>query len=165
MDGQGQKMAIKLNINSLKAAGGISSLLGSKSNASGKQPVVKATTEKKVINGYNCTKYLVTDEDNTSELWVTKDITLNLSSLFGTDAPELADGAVIKGNNKNTKTGETFSFDVKPTAQKVDDATFKIPAGYQQMDMTQVIDQMMKTQKPEDVQKMLQGMGGGAKKK
>ncbi|MDX2002287.1 MAG: DUF4412 domain-containing protein [Chitinophagales bacterium] len=157
MDGEGQKMAIKLNINSLKKVGGLSAFMGN-TNTPGKQPTVKATTETKTINGYKCTKYLVTDDDITGEYWITKDITLNITSLFGMDNAEFANGMVIKGSGKNNKTGETFAFDVKPTAQTIADTTFKVPAGYQQMDMTQVFEQMAQSQDPNAMKKMFEGM-------
>ena len=54
MDGQGQKMAIQLNLNSLNGIGGLSTFMGKSYGFSEKGTTIKATTETKTINGFKC---------------------------------------------------------------------------------------------------------------
>lgn len=157
MDGQGQKMAIKLNLDAINKLGGIATFLGNSYGFSEKSTTIKSTGKTKEINGIKCMEYIAKDASYSTTFWATKAIDLDFASVLGIDSkfPELKDMMVIQANGKNLKTGETFTIDVAPTAQKVDDQALRLPAGYQQMDMTQVVDQMMKQQKPEDIKKML----------
>ena len=157
MDGQGQKMAIKLNLASINKIGGLSTLMGKSYGFSEKSTTIKATTETKEINGVKCVKYTAKDASYSTTFWVTKDVDFDFVGILGIadKFPELKEMMLIKASGKNLKTGETFSIDVKPTAKKVDEGIFKVPAGYQVMDMSSVIEQMMKTQKPEEIKKML----------
>ncbi len=94
-----------------------------------KKETVEKTTETKVIMGFNCTKYLVTDEsNNVVTLWVTEEISINTEgqSLFRSD---------IKGTPlafSTVQNGLKMNFDVSKIEKTVNNEKFsmKIPEGY-----------------------------------
>ncbi len=49
----------------------------------GATPVVTETNEKKVIDGYNCHKFIIKSDKNTSDVWVTSDVDFSFAEIFG----------------------------------------------------------------------------------
>lgn len=159
----------KINLNTLNQLGGLLSLMKSITgqdvmnvNAKTKLSVTTATT---TIGGYKCTKYSATDEGHTGIVWVANDFPYDLSPVWSAlnIQPALSNaginkGMILKAVSKSNKTGETNIMNITPKQQAVEDKLFEIPAKGQMIDITPMLVQMLQSQKPEDVQKMLQQM-------
>ncbi|CAN5217228.1 hypothetical protein BH09BAC1_BH09BAC1_11970 [soil metagenome] len=157
-----QKVAVRLNTSSLKPLGGIGAILNTYGlDVDGKaKGTVTATEEIKKIAGYNCKKYLVKDDEYESEFWITEELGMSLPALLGNLTPQnnLPNGMILEGKGKKIKGDGTFSFKVEPTKAPVDSKLFVIPPGFKVMDISSLIDQMIKSSSPEEVKKMLDRM-------
>lgn len=157
-----QKMAVRLNTKSLEPIGGISSIMNTYGlDVDGKaKGTVTATTEVKKIAGYNCKKYLVKDDEYDSEFWITDEIGISLPALLGNLSPQsnLPAGMILEGKGKKIQGEGSFAFKVEPTKEPVDAKLFTIPTAYKVMDITLLIEQMIKSSSPEEVKKMLDKM-------
>jgi len=157
-----QQIAVRLNTQSLEPLGGIGAIINTYGlDVDGKaQGTVTATDETKKIEGYTCTKYLVKDEEYESEFWITEELGMSLPKLLGSLTPQnqLPNGMILEGKGKKIKGDGSFSFKVVPKQEPVDAKLFVIPPGFKVMDITMLIDQMIKTSKPEEVRKMLDRM-------
>src|SRR5690606_23769290 len=123
---------------------------------------VKSTGKTKTISGYECTQYEIEDDENKGTAWITKDLGVTLASLFGgskTGAnanPALVTGMPLEAKGTNTKTGEKYSLNVVVEKSTVTDDVFKLPGDYMVMDISQMIDAMLKQQGPDAVKDMIQ---------
>lgn len=158
-----QKVAIKMNLKSLASIGGASALLPSKTlDVSNPTLKVKSTGKTKTISGYECTQYDIEDDENKGTAWITNDLGVTLASLFGNSTtgasavPALVNGMPLEAKGTNTKTGENYNLNVEVAKEAVDDAVFKLPGDYMVMDISQMIDAMLKQQGPDAVKDMIQ---------
>ncbi len=158
----GQKMAIRLNTRSLEPLGGISAIINPYGlDVDGKaKGTVTATQETKKIAGYDCTKYLVKDEEYESEFWITNQLGMSLPQLLGTVSPQnnLPAGMILEGKGKKVVGDGGFAFKVEPTKETIDAKLFSIPSEFKVMDITMLITQMIQSSSPEEVKKMLDKM-------
>lgn len=104
---------------------------------------IKMTGEKKTIHGYECEKWIVEDDGNTAEAWVTDE--LGGFMLMGNPMGENGSDWKSKLNAQNYfpmqvnifKAGKLINtvevVDIKP--QKLDNSLFSAPSGYQKFDM------------------------------
>ncbi len=159
----------KINLSTLNQLGGLLSLMksitGQDVMSVNAKTKLAATTATASLGGYKCTKYMTTDEGHTGTVWVANDFPFDLSPVWSAlnVQPALTNaginkGMILKAVSKSTKTGETNTMTVTPKAQPVDEKLFEIPAKGQMIDITPMLVQMLQSQKPEDVQKMLQQM-------
>lgn len=157
-----QKIAVRLNTRSLEPLGGIGAIINTFGlDVDGKaKGTVTETTETKKIAGYNCKKYLVKDEEYESEFWITEELGMSLPSLLGNVSPQnkLPEGMILEGKGKKKNGEGAFAFKVEPEKVTVDSKLFVIPTGFKVMDITILIDQMLKSSSPEEVKKMLDKM-------
>lgn len=127
---QGKKYAVKMNKSEAEKM------------QSGEQYYdINKTPETKKIAGYNCTKYLLKDniEGTDVELWATNDISIPASSLTSN----------IKGIKgvpvlfTNTANGLKSKLTLKSISeQSVPEINFNIPSGYELMDFKDLMGQM-----------------------
>ncbi len=157
-----QKIAVRLNTQSLKPIGGISAITNTYGlDMDGKSKgTVTATNEVKKIAGFNCKKYLVKDDEYDSEFWITNEIGISLPALLGNLTPQsnLPAGMILEGKGKKLQGEGGFSFRVEPLKETIDSKLFTIPTTYKVMDITMLIQQMIKSSSPEEVKKMLDKM-------
>lgn len=102
---------------------------------------VTQTTETKKIAGYNCTKYLLKDqtEDTDIELWATDEIQIPASALTSTIKGIKGVPIAFSTNAAGMKSKLTLkSISEEPVA----DINFNIPAGYELMDVEDLMSQM-----------------------
>ncbi len=157
-----QKIAVRFNTKSLQPLGGIGAIINTFGlDVDGKaKGTVTETDETKKIAGYNCKKYLVKDGEYESEFWITQELGMSLPALLGNVAPQnnLPQGMILEGKGKKTNGEGAFAFKVEPTKATVDSKLFAVPSTYKVMDITMLIDQMLKSGSPEEVKKMLDKM-------
>lgn len=157
-----QKIAVRFNTKSLQAFGGIGAVINSYGlDMDGKtKGTVTPTSETKKIAGYNCKKYLVKDAEYESEFWITSELGLSLPALLGNVTPDnnLPAGMILEGKGKKINGEGAFSFKIEPTKASVDAKQVMVPSSYKVMDVTMLIDQMIKSSSPEQVKKMLDQM-------
>ncbi len=99
------------------------------------------TSEVKIINDYTCRKYLVKDDNGSSEVWVTKDIDINFEqlrknakgSVFASQP--LYDGFPIEIHHTNNNGSKTVSTIKNVSTEKPSSDEFK-NNDYQIVDMT-----------------------------
>lgn len=161
-DKDDQKIAVRLNTRSLEPIGGISAIINTYGlDVDGKaKGTVTATEETKKIAGYDCTKYLVKDNEYESEFWITNALGISLPKLLGNVSPQnnLPAGMILEGKGKKTAGDGSFAFKVEPTKEEIDSKLFVIPTEYKVMDITMLITQMINSSSPEEVKKMLDKM-------
>jgi Domain of unknown function (DUF4412) len=113
-----------------------------------KQKITK-TDEKRVINGYNCTKYIVKGDDGVSDVWTTTEVKYTFEDVFksiqnfngqkGKDNEFIESQADIGGfpieiYAKNKKGSESMKMTISEIKQgEVDESLFSID-GYQVVD-------------------------------
>lgn len=84
-----QKTAMKMPLINMQKMAEAGAKAEAEKSRSENHSSFKATGEKQVINGYNCTKYVYTYTDNkkytTMDMWLTNDVNLNLGNnyMFG----------------------------------------------------------------------------------
>ena len=103
------------------------------------------TGETKTINGYKCDQWIIKDDDNTSEAWMTKELgsfVFFQSPMGGKEKPKWQEDIENSGYfpmlviEKDSDGNETSRFEVKSVEKKsLDDSFFAVPAGYSQMKM------------------------------
>jgi uncharacterized protein DUF4412 len=121
---------------------------------SGKEAKITVTNETKTIEGYNCKKVIAESDESTTEMWVTDELGLTYSDMFGMMhrgrgpasgmAMNMQNYKDVKGvplemhtRNKN-KTDEDTTILVKNIKKgNVDASVFDI-SGYQVMDMSKM---------------------------
>ncbi len=130
---QNKKIAMKMNKEQVEAMqekqGGI------------KDYEYKATSEKKMIAGFNCVKSTVTDKnsDFTGEIWATTDIEVPLNSLTSNYSTLKGVPVEFTSTMNGVKTKMTLK-EVKE--EKVGDLKMDVPAGYETMTFEEVMKQM-----------------------
>ncbi len=107
---------------------------------------IKMTGETKEINGYNCQKILVTNEDNTAEIWATKDLG-NFMNFFNNQMGEsknpewlpefMREGFFpMLGVQKDESGEEEYRWEVtKIEKQSLSSDLFAPPADFKKMDI------------------------------
>ena len=65
---------------------------------------------------------------------------------------------ILEGKGKKISGDGSFAFKVEPTKESIDPKLFVIPSEFKVMDITMLIDQMIKSSSPEEVKKMLDKM-------
>lgn len=106
---------------------------------------IKKTGEMKKINGYNSEKWIITDDNGTSEVWMTKELGsfTAFSSPMGKQ-PKSSWQNEIKGSDEfpmlviqKDKSGkETSRMEIRSVEkQNLDDSFFAVPAGYKEFKM------------------------------
>ena len=65
---------------------------------------------------------------------------------------------ILEGKGKKLQGEGGFSFRVEPLKEAIDSKLFTIPTKYKVMDITMLIQQMIKSSSPEEVKKMLDKM-------
>lgn len=159
-DKDGQKVAIKFNAESLKSLGGLSNLVPTYGmDANDASAKVVATDEHKTISGYKCRKYTLESDGNKSEMWVATGIGFNLSTLLaGTNEQMnglLGSGMVLEASGKDLKSGETYTMNVTVDKKDIGAADVRPSGDYMVMDITQMIETMIKQNNPDAVKSML----------
>lgn len=94
-------------------------------------------TETKTIAGYNCKKADFTQDGKTSTIWTTDDI--KLSNVNWQTPYKDVNGVMLEYSQKTGQDGEiTMLITAKEVKkEKVKDAMFTVPTGYQEMSMTE----------------------------
>lgn len=96
-----------------------------------KEPEVKKTTETKKILGYNCTKFIVTQEGQEMEMWATTEIKGKLQSRFTENIGSKVEGfplmIMVEQNNMVVTMTATKFEDKVPSGT---DFSTKVPDGY-----------------------------------
>lgn len=130
---QNKKIAVKMNKSESERM---------KEMQSGSQDYdVKETTETKKIAGYNCTKYLLRDkaEGTDIELWATTDIEIPASAL--TSTIKGVRGVPVEFSNKAN--GIKSKLTLKSiSSEAVADISFDVPADYEVVDFKDLMSQM-----------------------
>ncbi len=103
------------------------------------------TGEMKNVNGYNCVKWIIKEDDGTSEAWMTKDLGSFIffqSPMGGKEKTKWQEDIEASGYfpmlviQKDSDGNETGKFEVKSVEKKsLDDSFFSVPAGYNKMKM------------------------------
>ena len=103
------------------------------------------TGETKTINGYKCDKWVIKEDDKTSEAWMTKDLGgfIFFQSPMGKSEKQKWQEDIENSGyfpmlviEKDSDGNETGRFEVKSVEKKsLDDSFFAVPAGYNQMKM------------------------------
>lgn len=163
----GQKIVAKFNIGVLNTLqempaffGTFSDFLGNKSATS----EVKATEETKTIGGYKCKKFIIKDETSVSEIWAAQDFPFSLAALMdlmqvtGSANSALKASFPLQANVKNTKTDEVTGFTVIVEKKQLDEKLFSMPNDLIEMDMTHLVQQMMQTNDPAQIKKVLDSL-------
>lgn len=139
-----QKTATKMPLINMQKMVEAGAKTESEKPASDKQSGFKATGEKQVINGYNCTRYVYTYQDSkryaSMDMWITNDINLNLGDnyMFGARLNAYKVPAGMKGSDlKGGVTIRTILYDKdgRPVSQR-DLTDFKKSADEQYFDMS-----------------------------
>ena len=110
-----------------------------------KNEKIKKTGEIKKINGYNCEKWVITDDEGSSEAWLTKELGsfTAFSSPMGRQQKNSWQNE-IEGSGefpmlviqKDKEGKETSRMEIKSVEKKsLDDSFFEVPAGYKEMNM------------------------------
>ncbi|MBL0342395.1 MAG: DUF4412 domain-containing protein [Bacteroidetes bacterium] len=138
MDGNGQKMAMKMDMTDFD-----------KATDQAKDPKITITKETKVIDSYKCTKVITETDENICDMWLTQDVGLSYSDLYkmvapgkgpqggGAGIPALKNvkGFPIQMIVKDKKKDETVTVNIRNISKaKVDEKVFSLE-GYQVMDM------------------------------
>jgi hypothetical protein len=118
--------------------------------------VVKKTGETKNILGYTCEKWLITDDESSSEAWVTHKFS-NFFTIFGELGNSFMSGGDDEGVFKEFSAKNSFPLMAKELSKdgkvlnewevikiekgKQPTALFQVPEGYQKMDLNQMMQQ------------------------
>lgn len=165
----GQKIVAKLNVGVLSTLNDMPSFLGPFSDYLGKkegESEVKATEEVKSISGYKCRKYIVKDSETISTVWAAEDFPFSLASLMdllkvtGSTNTSLKASFPLQASIKNTASSDVSGFKVEVEKKTLDDTLFKMPADLLEMDMTGLVQQMIQTNDPAQVKKVLDSLIG-----
>lgn len=165
----GQKLVAKLNVGVLSSLNDMPSFLGSFSNYLGKkvgESEVKATEEVKTISGYKCRKYIVKDADATSTVWAAENFPFSLATLMdllkvtGSGNTALKASFPMQASTKSAGSSDVSGFKVEVEKKTLDDNLFKMPADLLEMDMTALVQQMIQTNDPAQVKKVLDSLIG-----
>ncbi len=163
----GQKMVAKLNVSVLSNLSEMPSFLGPFSNHLGgksDESEVKATDEVKTISGYKCKKYIVKDAETVSTIWAAQDFPFSLAPLMdllkatGSTNPALKASFPMQASVKSTKTNDVTGFSVAVEKKALDDKLFTLPADLLVMDMTPLVQQMLQTNDPAQITKVLNSL-------
>ena len=159
-DKDGQKVAIKFNADVLQSLGGVSNLVPTYGmDANDNSAKVTATQEFKTISGYKCQKYVLESATNKSEMWVATGIGFDLSKLLaGTNEQMnglLGSGMVLEAAGKDLKSGETYTMKVDVEKKDISAVDVRPSGDYMVMDITQMIETMLKQNNPDAVKSML----------
>ncbi len=102
---------------------------------------VKATTETKLIAGYNCTKYLIKDKisGEQSEVWATADLKIPSNSLTSVFKEIKGVPVEFSTNARGLKSKITLK-EIKE--ETVTDINMNIPTGYETMSFEDLLKQM-----------------------
>ncbi len=165
----GQKIVAKLNIGVLNSLDTLPSFMGSFSDYLGKkegESEVKATDEVKTISGYQCRKYIVKDAQSVSTVWAAENFPFSLAPLMdllkvsGSANSALKASFPMQASVKSNGTSEVSGFKVEVEKKTLDDSLFKMPADLLEMDMTGLVQQMIQTNDPAQVKKVLDSLIG-----
>ena len=101
----------------------------------------KFTTEKKLISGYNCTKYLLKDKisGNEMEVWATMDIVIPTNTLTASIKNVKGVPVEFSSNARGMKSKMTLK---SVSEQPVPDIKLDIPTGYETMTFEDLMSQM-----------------------
>lgn len=139
-----QKTAMKMPLINMQKMAEAGAKAEAEKTVTDKHGSFKATAEKQVINGYNCTKYVYTYTDSkrytTMDMWLTNDVSLNLGDNYMFGARLNAYKVPATAQNKEMKGGfmvRTVLYDKngKPVSQR-DLTEFKKSADEQYFDMS-----------------------------
>jgi GLPGLI family protein len=99
------------------------------------------TTEKKLISGYNCTKYLLKDKisGNEMEVWATMDIVIPTNTLTASIKNVKGVPVEFSSNARGMKSKMTLK---SVSEQPVPDIKLDIPTGYETMTFEDLMSQM-----------------------
>lgn len=102
---------------------------------------VKETTETKLINGYNCKKYIMNDKiaSEQTEVWVTTDIKLPTNILTANYLKIVGIPVQFSTNARGLKSKMTLK-EVKE--ETVADINFNVPTGYETLTFEELLKQM-----------------------
>ncbi|MEP7168074.1 MAG: DUF4412 domain-containing protein [Bacteroidota bacterium] len=120
------------------------------SGKEGKEPQITVTTETKKIEGYTCKKVIAESDESTTEMWVTDELGLTYSDMFGMmssargPASNVQNYKDVKGmplemniKSKNKPDGDTV-ITLKNIKKGDMDASLFDTTGYQVMDMSKM---------------------------
>jgi len=167
VDQGGQKIVAKMNVGVLSDLPELPAFLNPFSNYLGKEnpgSEVTSTEEVKIINGYKCRKYVIKDEEATTTLWAAQDFPFSLAALMdllkvnGSMNAALESSFPMKAIIKNNKTSEVSGFNVTVEKKTIDEKLFALPADLLVMDMTPLIRQMLQTNDPAQIKKVLDNL-------
>lgn len=91
------------------------------------------TQEKKVLEGWNCQKYIGETEKSLVEVWVTQEVNIPanqvsvialLAGISDRELPAEIPGTPIQFSSKSKENGSTFSLSMNPVASKIDSGLF-----------------------------------------
>ncbi|NLT49536.1 MAG: DUF4412 domain-containing protein [Ignavibacteria bacterium] len=107
------------------------------------------TGKSKKINGYNCDQYIITDENNTVELWATKE----LGNFFFLEAPDGGEKSIQSAFNnmgfvpmiiisKNKAGKEEMKMEATEIKKmSIESSMFDVPGNYKEFDMKNMFNQ------------------------
>jgi len=162
-----QYTAMKLNVDIINQIGGIASFTGSNYGYANDESdaTFKATGQSKDIDGYTCKHYLVADGNDKGEVWLADDFPYDFTALVKLFNLEKswADNPTknvmpLAGKTTNSATGEISYFQISVEKKDVSDDLFEVPANAQVIDMTMMLENMLKNSDPEAVKKMMKQM-------
>lgn len=102
---------------------------------------IKETTETKLINGYNCKKYIMNDKiaNEQSDVWVTTDVKLPTNILTSNYLKIVGVPVQFSTNARGLKSKMTLK-EVKE--ETVADINFNVPSGYETLTFEELLKQM-----------------------
>lgn len=165
--GKGNQPTVwKVNLNTLNELGGLMALLKSVTGQDiiniQQNTKLTAGTSTQTLAGYKAKKYQTDNETYTGTAWVADNFAYDFSGvwdLFNIKKPledaHIKNGMILKATSKNKKTGESSTLILTPKKESIDSKIFDIPSAAQILDITPMLIQMLQSQKPEEVQKML----------
>jgi hypothetical protein len=139
MDMNGEKMAMSLSSKATAAAESVQ-----------KEPKLTMTNDKKVIDGYNCTRMVAETDDNISDLWLSENVGITYAELFkmmntskapgmkgSASLPEMKNikGFPLEMTSRDKKNGEIVTMRIRDIVKgNINDNTFSLD-GYKMMEM------------------------------
>lgn len=155
----GQKMAMAFSLDEFKE---MMADVGDDEGEESAGTNVEVTDETKDIDGYECKKVVMANDQVQKEAWITQDIEIDFSKLFPvfetTDNwqrySDAYQGFVMEVHNKDLETKKSYSYIASVNEQSLEDKLFNVPSSYQEVDMGQMMEQF-KEANPDVYEKML----------
>ena len=125
---------------------------------------IEKTTDTKVINGYNCTRYIGKNRATEAQAWITDELDITWADLVqfkkgaGRNPYQMGfgqDGMIMEMQVKETKINKEWTMTTEVTEQPVADSQFEVPNGVELMDLSDMRQLMMEAQKDPEKLKQL----------